>query len=119
MMIVDRINSMSTDISAAQPVVFLHQDLDLEQFLALNCEADLFMITSLREGMNLTSHTFVACSSGKKHAPLLLSEFTGSASVLNSGSVLINPWDTRQIANSIKYALDMTPNDKKRVEETS
>ena len=113
MMIVDRINSMSTDISAAQPVVFLHQDLDLEQFLALNCEADLFMITSLREGMNLTSHTFVACSS-EKHAPLLLSEFTGSASVLNSGSVLINPWDTRQIANSIKYALDMTPNDKRR-----
>ncbi|GMM58554.1 trehalose 6-phosphate synthase/phosphatase complex subunit [Maudiozyma humilis] len=112
MVIVDRINSMSSNISSSQPVVILHQEITFPQYLALSAEADLFLISSLREGMNLTCHEFVVCSE-EKNAPLLLSEFTGSASVLKEGSILINPWDTVQMARSIKRALDM-PRDEKR-----
>ena len=112
MVIVDRINSMSSNISSSQPVVILHQEITFPQYLALSAEADLFLISSLREGMNLTCHEFVVCSE-EKNAPLLLSEFTGSASVLKEGSLLINPWDTMQMARSIKRALDM-PRDEKR-----
>ncbi|CCF57815.1 hypothetical protein KAFR_0D01680 [Kazachstania africana CBS 2517] len=113
MLIVDRINSLSSDISTSQPVVFLHQDLEFDQYLALNCEADMFWVNSLREGMNLTCHESIV-SSEEKNSPLLLSEFTGSASVLKNGSLLINPWDTKDIANKIKLGLEMPTDVKKR-----
>ncbi|CCF56672.1 hypothetical protein KAFR_0B03760 [Kazachstania africana CBS 2517] len=108
MIIVDRINSLSSNISVSPPVVFLHQDLEFEQYLALNCEADMFWVNSLREGMNLTCHEFIV-SSLEKNAPLLLSEFTGSASVLNKGIISINPWDIKDVSEKIKFALEMSP----------
>lgn len=113
MIVVDRINALSPDISVSQPVVFLHQDLEFAQYLALNCEADMFLITTMREGMNLTCHEFIVCSR-EKNAPLLLSEFTGSASTMKDGAFLINPWDTKQIAQDIKTALDLSPEEKRR-----
>ncbi|CCC68184.1 hypothetical protein NCAS_0B01000 [Naumovozyma castellii] len=112
MLVVDRINSLSSNISVSQPVVFLHQDLEFVQYLALSCEADMFLVNSLREGMNLTCHEFIV-SSEEKNAPLLLSEFTGSASVLE-GALLINPWDIRHTADSIKIGLQMTKEEKRR-----
>ncbi|CDO94692.1 unnamed protein product [Kluyveromyces dobzhanskii CBS 2104] len=113
MAVVDRINAMSKDISVSQPVVFLHQDLEFSQYLALNCEADLFIVSSMREGMNLTSHEFVVCSR-ERNAPLLLSEFTGSTQILKSGALLINPWDIRSYSNAIKQGLEMAPEEKRR-----
>lgn len=112
MVIVDRINSLSSDISTCQPVVLLHQDLEFAQYLALNSEADLFWVNTMREGMNLTCHEFVVCSYDK-NAPLLLSEFTGSAHVLKPDAFLINPWDTKQISKTLKKALELTKEDKK------
>lgn len=112
MIVVDRINSLSPNISTSQPVVFLHQDLDYEQYIALSSEADMFMVDPLREGMNLTCHEFIACSE-EKHAPLLLSEFTGSAEILREGAILINPWDIQCVADSIKEALEMSPEEKR------
>lgn len=113
MVVVDRINAMSPNISLIQPVVFLHQELDFPQYLALNSEADLFIVTALREGMNLTCHEFIGCSSDK-NSPLILSEFTGSSSVLSEGAQLVNPWDIKQVANSIKEGLEMSREEKKR-----
>ncbi|CCK71387.1 trehalose 6-phosphate synthase/phosphatase complex subunit KNAG_0G03290 [Huiozyma naganishii CBS 8797] len=113
MLIVDRINSLSSNISMSQPVVFLHKELEFEQYLALNSEADLFFVNSLREGMNLTCHEFLA-SSEQKNAPLLLSEFTGSASVLGEGSILINPWDIKHVSKSIKRGLEMPCQERRR-----
>ena len=113
MTVVDRINAMSHDISISQPVVLLHQDLEFSQYLALNCEADLFIVGSMREGMNLTCHEFVVCSK-ERNAPVLLSEFTGSAQILKRGALLINPWDIRSFALSIKQGLEMCPEEKRR-----
>ncbi|CAI4049081.1 hypothetical protein N7582_004562 [Saccharomyces uvarum] len=113
MVVVDRINSLSSNISISQPVVFLHQELDFAQYLALNCEADAFLVNALREGMNLTCHEFIV-SSFEKNAPLLLSEFTGSSSVLKEGAILINPWDINHVAQSIKRSLEMSPEEKRR-----
>lgn len=113
MLTVDRINSLSANIGMSPPVVFLHQGLEYPQYLALNCEADLFMVNTFREGMNLTCHEFII-SSEEKNAPLLLSEFTGSASVLDEGSILINPWDIRHVSQSIKAGLEMTYAEKRK-----
>lgn len=51
--LVSRINSRFSSLTY-QPVVFLHtQDLTFNQYLALLTVADLFVVTSLREGMAL------------------------------------------------------------------
>lgn len=113
MLVVDRINSLSPDVSVSQPVVFLHQDLDFAQYLALSCEADAFIVDPLRGGMNLTCHEFVSCSEDK-NSPLLLSEFTGSAYVLKGGALLVNPWDIKAVSNAIKRALEMPPYEKRQ-----
>lgn len=103
-----RINSTHSTL-AHQPLVFLKQDLAFSQYLALISVADALMITSLREGMNLTSHEFVYCQDGrygtKAHGSLILSEFTGSASVFGNHALLVNPWDYRQCAEAIHVAL--------------
>ncbi|CCK72125.1 trehalose 6-phosphate synthase/phosphatase complex subunit KNAG_0J00420 [Huiozyma naganishii CBS 8797] len=113
MLIIDRINSLAPlHIGASPPVVFLHQDLDFEQYLALNCEAEMFWVNSLREGMNLTCHEFIV-STIEKNAPLMISEFTGSASLLRQGAVLINPWDIKDVSLKIKVCLEASPVKKK------
>ena len=108
--IVTRVNSVHSTL-AHQPLVFLKQDISFEQYLALMSIADALMITSLREGMNLTSHEFLYCQDGKytknKHGSLILSEFTGSASVFKGNELSVNPWDYRKCAEAIKAALEM------------
>lgn len=113
MSIVDRINSLTPNITtSSQPVVFLHQDIEFVQYLALIAEADAFIVSSMREGMNLTCHEFIVATEHKK-SPLILSEFTGSASVFSDSDVFkINPWDIKQFSNSIHEALKLTEEEK-------
>ncbi|KAJ5728662.1 uncharacterized protein N7483_003170 [Penicillium malachiteum] len=115
-----RINSNHSTL-AHQPLVFLKQDLAFSQYLALITVADALMITSLREGMNLTSHEFVYCQDGsygeKKYGSLILSEFTGSASVFGNHALLVNPWDYRQCCEAIHTALTRDETERKRVWE--
>jgi trehalose-phosphatase len=115
-----RINSTHSTL-AHQPLVFLKQDLAFPQYLALITVADALMITSLREGMNLTSHEFVYCQDGlygdKAYGSLILSEFTGSASVFGNHALLVNPWDYRQCAEAIHTALTRDEKQRKEVWE--
>ncbi|KAL9096211.1 MAG: hypothetical protein Q9165_001734 [Trypethelium subeluteriae] len=116
--IVTRIDSVHSTL-AHQPLVFLKQDIGFPQYLALLSVADVLMITSLREGMNLTAHEFVYCQDGKeaqskKHGPLILSEFTGSAAVFGGHQLSVNPWDYQKCAEAIRIALEMTETERTR-----
>jgi trehalose 6-phosphate synthase complex regulatory subunit len=116
--VVTRINSHPSSVADVL-LVFLKQDIPHHQYLALLTAADCLMITSLREGMNLTSHEYVYCQDGKhgnsKHGPLILSEFTGSASIFDGNkSLLVNPWDHQECAAAINEALEMGDQEKKR-----
>jgi len=114
--IVTRVNSSWANL-AYQPVVYLKQDINYPQYLALLTVADALMITSQREGMNLTSHEYLVCQDGKfkghnRNGSLILSEFTGSASVFGGNELSVNPWDYRQCAEAIKKALEMDDEEK-------
>ena len=114
--IVTRVNSSWANL-AYQPVVYLKQDIDYAQYLALLTIADALMITSQREGMNLTSHEYIYCQDGKifpqsKHGSLILSEFAGTSSLFNKNELSVNPWDYRQCADAIKRALEMGDEEK-------
>ena len=116
--IATRINSTHSTLTH-QPLVFLKQDLAFPQYLALISVADALMVTSLREGMNLTSHEFVCCQNGrdgsKGYGSLILSEFTGSASVFGNHALLVNPWDYRQCSEAIRTALVRTEEERRTV----
>ncbi|KAL2260899.1 hypothetical protein VTK26DRAFT_4970 [Humicola hyalothermophila] len=115
--IVTRVNSSWANL-AYQPVVYLKQDIDYAQYLALLSIADALMITSQREGMNLTSHEYLYCQDGKisekKHGSLILSEFTGTSSLFGGNELSVNPWDYRACAEAIKKALEMDDEEKER-----
>ncbi|KAF3937619.1 Trehalose-phosphatase [Dactylella cylindrospora] len=109
--IVSRINASYATFGHL-PVVFLHQDISFSQYLALLSVADALVITSLREGMNLTSHEFIFCQD-EKHSPLILSEFTGSSALFDGSDISVNPWDYRQCADAMYTALEMPSDEKK------
>lgn len=114
MKIVSRINSMPENISVTQPVVLLQRDIGFDQYLALLCEADVFVVSSMREGLNLTCHEFITATEDKK-SPLMLSEFTGSSNLLlckGKGAILINPWDIKKFSETIKTLLTMPTSEK-------
>ncbi|RUO96840.1 glycosyltransferase family 20-domain-containing protein, partial [Jimgerdemannia flammicorona] len=107
--VVSRVNSKFSNL-AYQPIVYLHQDITFSQYLALLSAADACLITPLRDGMNLTSHEYVVCQQ-QKHAPLILSEFTGTYGSFGA-CLRINPWDYREVGDAIHEALSMSDEEK-------
>jgi len=113
----DEIHNMITRINGEwgslnhQPIVYLNQDIDYSQYLALLSVADCLWVNSLSEGMNLTCHEFVLCQdqqlSLKGHAPLVLSEFVGAARVFGKNAILSNPWHPKGLAEALAKALTM------------
>ncbi|KAF9113273.1 hypothetical protein BGX27_001918 [Mortierella sp. AM989] len=102
--VVTRINSKFSSLSY-QPIVFLHQDITFSQYLGLLTAADLCLITSLRDGMNLTSHEYVVCQEQQKN-PLVLSEFAGTYGSLGA-CLRVNPWNYAEVAGAIHEGLTM------------
>ncbi|KAJ1328716.1 trehalose-phosphatase [Batrachochytrium salamandrivorans] len=107
--VVSRINSRFGGI-AYVPVVYLQQDISFNHYLALLSIADACLITSLRDGMNLTSHEYVVCQE-TKHSPLIISEFAGTYGSFGA-AIRINPWDGQEVADAIHEALTMTADEK-------
>lgn len=111
------INSVYSSLTH-QPFVFLRHDISYSQFLALMNVAEVFIVSSLREGMNLTCHDYINCQDGKlapqRHGSLILSEFTGSASIFHGHKLLVNPWDYQEVADTINNALELSPEQKQR-----
>ncbi|KAG5457255.1 MAG: glycosyltransferase family 20-domain-containing protein [Olpidium bornovanus] len=107
--LVSRINGTYGSLEFA-PVHHYHQHIDRDEYYALLSVADIGLITSVRDGMNTTSHEFVVCQQENK-GPLILSEFTGTAGSLSS-SLQVNPWDYVGVADMIEEALVMSPEEK-------
>ena len=74
--------------------------------------ADFCLVTSLRDGMNLVAKEYVgACS--EEEGGLILSCFTGASRELPS-ALIVNPYETEQIADAILCASEI-PVEEKRV----
>jgi alpha,alpha-trehalose-phosphate synthase [UDP-forming] len=73
--------------------------------------ADLCMVTSLHDGMNLVAKEFVAEREDEEGA-LILSQFTGASRELRD-AIIVNPYDTEQLAEAIRMALEMDPQERR------
>ncbi|QBM89851.1 trehalose 6-phosphate synthase /trehalose 6-phosphatase [Metschnikowia aff. pulcherrima] len=98
------------------PILHYQIRINRDEYLALLRVADLALTTSVRDGMNTTSLEFVVCQK-KKKSPLILSEFTGTASVLQD-AILVNPWDSVGVARTINECLSMSESEKAKLEDT-
>jgi len=113
------------------PIHFMHKSLNFDELCALYAVSDVCLVSSTRDGMNLVSsafrlefdmlssppHTFlmnsftqvsyeyIACQQARQGV-MILSEFAGAAQSLN-GSIVVNPWDSQQVADAIHEAVTM------------
>jgi len=93
-----------------KPIVFLNQQHNHQEIQSYYRAADLCLVTSLHDGMNLVAKEFVAARRGERGV-LILSCFTGAAHELRD-ALQINPYDIDQTAEAIRCALEMEPEEK-------
>jgi len=92
------------------PIHFLHQSVAFDELTALYAVSDVCLVSSTRDGMNLVSYEYIA-TQHKRHGALILSEFTGAAQSLN-GALIVNPWNTEELANAIHESVTMSEEQK-------
>jgi trehalose-6-phosphate synthase/uncharacterized membrane protein affecting hemolysin expression len=93
-----------------KPIVFLNRSHNHEEIQKYYRAADLCLVTSLHDGMNLVAKEFVAARHDERGV-LILSCFTGAAHELRD-ALQINPYDIDQTAEAIRVALEMEPEEK-------
>ncbi|HEX8692330.1 MAG TPA: trehalose-6-phosphate synthase [Longimicrobium sp.] len=90
-----------------KPISLVKQSLPAERLAVLYRLADVCIVSSLQDGMNLVAKEFVASQVDRKGV-LLLSEFAGAAEEMTDAT-LINPYDPEGCALQIRDALTLPP----------
>ena len=107
---VDRINKRFQTLDW-RPIAFLPEHHSHDQILPYYRTADLCLVTSLHDGMNLVAKEYVAAQGGERGV-LVLSRFAGASHEL-ADALLINPYDTEALADAIHRALEMPPEERR------
>ncbi|MEZ5854339.1 MAG: trehalose-6-phosphate synthase [Hyphomicrobiaceae bacterium] len=88
------------------PVRYIHRALPRSTLAALFRGSQVGLVTPLRDGMNLVAKEFVAAQDAESPGTLVLSKFAGAAEDLVE-AVLVNPYDTDEVADALFQALSM------------
>jgi len=95
-----------------RPIIYLKRHFSPEEIKPYYTLADICIISSLHDGMNLVAKEYVA-SKTELNGVLILSRFTGAARELTD-SVLINPYSIEEFADAIKMSVEMPLEEKKK-----
>jgi trehalose 6-phosphate synthase len=93
-----------------RPIVFIPRHHSHQQILPYYRAADLCLVTSLHDGMNLVAKEFVATRTDEQGV-LILSRFAGASHELGD-ALIINPYDTQGLADTIFRAVEMPPEER-------
>ena len=93
-----------------KPIVLLNRQHSHKEIEPYYKAADLCLVTSLHDGMNLVAKEFVAARNDESGV-LILSIFTGAARELRD-ALQVNPYDVDQTAEAIRIALEMDLDEK-------
>ena len=96
--------------STWQPVVLMEEQ-DYFLGLAALALADVVVINSIRDGMNIVAKEAAAVN--ERDAVLILSRTAGAADEMSDGALMVDPLCTSQLADAISVALDMPPRERK------
>jgi trehalose 6-phosphate synthase len=106
-----RINGKFADIDWV-PIRYLNRAFDRPTLMGFFREANVGLVTPIRDGMNLVAKEFVASQDPDNPGALVLSTMAGAAKELTD-AILINPYDIDSVAESIHKALTMPLGERK------
>lgn len=95
-----------------KPIIYLKRHFSQEEIYPYYALADLCLVSSLHDGMNLVAKEYIAAKKDLGGC-LILSQFTGAARELTD-AILINPYSIEESAEAIKTAIEMPTEEKKR-----
>ncbi len=101
---VEQINSRF-GTAAWRPVVLIQRQANHEEVTTWYRAADVCLVTSLHDGMNLVAKEYLA-SRDDGDGVLILSKFTGAAVELRD-ALIVNPYDIDGVAETIHRALEL------------
>ena len=107
--IVARVNATYPSGHDRGAIVYLRENLPREEMLALFVAADVMVVTSLADGMNLVAKEFVACRSDDSGVVILSTE-AGAAEQLTE-ALLVDPRSQKQIVSAFETSLEMSPDE--------
>ena len=107
---VDRIN-WSFQAKNWKPIVFLKAHHNHKTIGEYYRAADVCMVTSLHDGMNLVAKEFVATRTDEDGV-LILSQFTGASRELPD-ALIVNPYDIEEMAEALHTALTMEKSERR------
>jgi trehalose 6-phosphate synthase len=102
--LVDRINLRFAS-AAYPPIVLLAAHHEPDAVWEHYRGADVCLVTSLHDGMNLVAKEFIA-SRDDERGVLVLSQFTGAVRELPE-AIVVNPYDADECAAALRAALEM------------
>ena len=88
-----------------KPVVLIARQCSHEEVSQWYRVADLCLVTSLHDGMNLVAKEYIAAR-GDEDGVLVLSKFTGAAVELRD-ALIVNPYDIDGVAEAMHRGLEM------------
>ncbi|MGB5821741.1 MAG: bifunctional alpha,alpha-trehalose-phosphate synthase (UDP-forming)/trehalose-phosphatase [Saonia sp.] len=108
--LVGRINGELATVSWT-PIWYFYRSMPFENLIDLYTSCDIAWLTPIRDGMNLVAKEYIATRTDRTGV-LILSEMAGSANEMNE-SLLINPNNFEQIADTLYEAINMPLEDQK------
>ncbi len=87
------------------PIAYFYNSFAIEELSALYVSAQICLVTSIRDGMNLVCKEYVA-SKVETNGVLVLSELAGAAKDLLE-AIHVNPNSIEQIRDGLKQAIEM------------
>jgi alpha,alpha-trehalose-phosphate synthase [UDP-forming] len=94
------------------PIVLVNENVDAQLLAGVYRAADLCLVSSLQDGMNLVAKEFIA-SQVDERGVLLLSRFAGAAEDID-GALLLNPFNVDGFVSALRSALEMPASERRR-----
>ena len=94
-----------------KPILMVAEHHSQEQVYEIYRAADICMVTSLHDGMNLVAKEFVAARDDEQGV-LLLSTFAGASRELLE-ALIVNPYDAAMMSEALLQALTMSPDEQR------
>ena len=101
-----RINGRFAEVDWV-PLRYLNRGFARNVLMPLYAEAQVGLVTPLRDGMNLVAKEYVAAQDPAAPGVLVLSQFAGAAEDLDA-ALVVNPYDEAGIAAALDRALAMS-----------
>ncbi|WP_051967377.1 trehalose-6-phosphate synthase [Kitasatospora mediocidica] len=97
-----------------RPIEYLPRSLPLAEVIDHYLAADVFWVTSLQDGMNLTAKEFIAAQhAADRSGVLVLSRHAGAAAQLGTAALLTEPHSPADLVETLHRALTLAPDERR------